>query len=574
MLAVGAILLPPLAGSIALAQARPETAPPDAAQPPDAAAPAAEPAADTAAQPGAAQPAGAAQPKAAAQPEAAAPAKEEPPAYIDEPLDEEQEAVKALKGKRFAVTQILRNGTFESQQQQTEFENYYDQYALARWKDLSRTHQLSDYRKDLANELKMGKTGAPHETLVDKAMSFCTDLVTGNYHPAVKVNAMLVIGDLNERDTTLPTEQPVPLPAALPLLLQAVNDPDQLDAVKVVALLGIIRHATLNAELGIGDQNLRDTQLVPAMLQLATTKVQPGRSAEGHAWMRMLAMEALAAAGVLGDETDPGKVPRALADIVAEKEASMLTRCAAARALGKLTYPAGLDLDPVALGVSLGQLAAEACAAELERAEEEALAVAATAGPQYTRYAEGYEYDSEEDEEEYGDDDDDDGDFQMFRPSRARTAVDTTLLEAPMRKFRRRLKNQLQAAWEGIIGNDEKMGHRWWRPPEGASRDGYAGISVLATTEQQQAFIDGLLKQLQAVMDLCDNMEALQTELADRIQFRSDLGLTPPDFAEALRTELASSIQLELDKLNQLLANPAAVAPAKEQPEEAATPGS
>lgn len=290
---------------------------------------------------------------------AAAPAT--PPAaggYRELRVDEEQ------KRKRSDVMRMLRNGKFESGEQEI-FDTYYKTYALPRWTQKQNYNSLPDCCKDLGNELKTGKTGAPHDRLVALAMEFFSSVAKADSYPAVvRFNAMLMLGDLNIRDSSVASQPPVPLPDALPVLLEALGDAQQIDAVRVAALIGIGRHASL----GIADAQVLNTQVLPAMVQLARTKVASGRSAEGHAWIRYLAIDVLAKLGMVGPQAAVAKV---LAEIVAEEEAPPSVRAAAARALGALNYTGATGLNPSQVASVLGRLAADACRIELERYKED-----------------------------------------------------------------------------------------------------------------------------------------------------------------------------------------------------------
>jgi hypothetical protein len=99
------------------------------------------------------------------------------------------------------------------------------------------------------------------------------------------------------------------------------------------------------------------------MVKLARTKVAPGRSAEGHAWVRCLAINVLEKLGMVGPQA---AVAKALAEIAAEEEAPASVRSAAARALGSLNYAGATGLNPAQIASVLGRLAAEACRVELE----------------------------------------------------------------------------------------------------------------------------------------------------------------------------------------------------------------
>ena len=67
-------------------------------------------------------------------------------------------------------------------------------------------------------------------------------LAAGPYHPAVQVNAMLMIGELNSVE-----QPPTPLPEALDAMIAAVQDTKLSDAVRVAALVGIERHVAPRA---------------------------------------------------------------------------------------------------------------------------------------------------------------------------------------------------------------------------------------------------------------------------------------------------------------------------------------
>ena len=345
-----AILVAGLVGSLALAAGEPGAAP--AA---DNGAPAAAPA----------------QAPEAAEAEAGAPAATPPPAdasakYVPMEVNE------GYRTKRMDIQRMLRDGNIPPDQQAV-FDDYYRKYALARWADpyqlpvLEKKPEfnLPDCRRDLRNDLKTAKSGPAHDQLTALALDFLGTLAKDpNRHRASRVNAMLAVAELNAVESLRATDDPVPLPAALPVLLEAVKDPSQPDAVRIVALIGVFRHAVL----GIDDAQFRDTQVSPEMLTVAQSKATSGRSVDGHAWIRARAIDTLGALRDLGPEN---AVVKALAAIVADRGDHLLPRSAAAGALGNLDYPANPGLDPSGLATGLGQLAADACTAELARMDEE-----------------------------------------------------------------------------------------------------------------------------------------------------------------------------------------------------------
>jgi hypothetical protein len=171
--------------------------------------------------------------------------------------------------------------------------------------------------------------------------------------PVVRVNAMLMIGDLNEKEFDYTGKQPpVPLPAAIPVMLKAITDPQVQEAVRGTAFVGLLRHA----ELGVADKQVVEKQLIPALLAVAQAKQPPANaSADAHVWMRRRAVEAIAALKLPGKPAeDPVKTLQAIA---ADKTEPLPLRCEAARALGQFAYSApGPDAATIK---SLGKLVVE-----------------------------------------------------------------------------------------------------------------------------------------------------------------------------------------------------------------------
>ena len=174
------------------------------------------------------------------------------------------------------------------------------------------------------------------------------------YHPAVRINAMLTIGDLNSVDS-IQAAQNIPLADAMPVLLETVNNDKQIVPVKIAALVGINRHVTM----GVNDPQIQN-QIFSAMLKLVT-----GANAAdlGQAWMCKQAVDIL---GLLGNLGTNNQVPKLLAGYAGDAKAPFFLRLSSAEALGKLKYDGANGLDPVALAKSLGQLMLDACDAEFK----------------------------------------------------------------------------------------------------------------------------------------------------------------------------------------------------------------
>ena len=256
------------------------------------------------------------------------------------------------KNKLKDILPMLREDKFADKPAQTDFETYYKTFALARWTQLGTLNSLRDYHKDLNNNLKQAKSGAVHDFLNKLVLDYMTKLAKNDYHPAVRVNAMLTIGDLNSVNSLLPA-QDVPWTDAMPVLLEAVNDPKQIVPVKIAALLGVNRHVAAGAN---------SPQIFNPMLKLVTGPDAADYSDVGQVWMRKRAVDIL---GLLGNLGANNQVPKLLSAYAGDSKAPFFLRLSAAEALGKLKYAGANGLNPVNLAKSLSQLMLDACDTEL-----------------------------------------------------------------------------------------------------------------------------------------------------------------------------------------------------------------
>jgi len=222
-----------------------------------------------------------------AKPEATQP--EAGPQYEMLPYDGEQ------KANQLKVSQMVMRGKIEPNEEKT-FDDYYRLYAVGSWSQPENLAQLPKLRKRITDQLQLAKTGVSHGRLTNLLLELCGRIVEGNYHPAVRANAMLMIGSLNFEEAVKGAENPTPLPSALPVMLAQLNNPKQIDAVRVAALVGLARHS----RLGIRDAATA-RELSQAALKILTTKSVPGRTAAGNGWMRAQAAEILGNVSAAGD---------------------------------------------------------------------------------------------------------------------------------------------------------------------------------------------------------------------------------------------------------------------------------
>ena len=263
----------------------------------------------------------------------------------------------------------LANGPFD----QAAFTSYYTTYFFPRMTrfDPVSLGSLANSRQDFLRRLQASRNPPAKGALNTLTLNEMSKLITGNFHPAVRYNAMLLVGALNAREgkSTNPAQEPLPLPQAMGIMLTALEQQNQHDAVIVGALVGVLRHVDLDRQLealqgrtGIVDGATR--QRIRAIAQGLVEQPPPpaGRSLAGHTWIRRRALEILASVpGPAGPWTT-----LSLGFLTAENgEVPLSLMCTAARVLERVPDPQGLSADPGQVAEQLGQFAAVAVRGEL-----------------------------------------------------------------------------------------------------------------------------------------------------------------------------------------------------------------
>ena len=265
---------------------------------------------------------------------------------------------------RFKVSNIARGAGAIPPADQTTFDAYFRDYELARLTDLKSIAEYHTIREKLirARLRAAGKTAtgtsAVYERINQLCLEVCAKIVQGNYHPASKLNAMLILKGLNLSEPTQ-TAGAVPYPPTFDVILSALKDPDLPDGVKVVALEGLERHAMA----GLADD--KKAAVIAVVLPMFTQAKPPNnRSPDGHRWIRQRAARVLGAIGSVGPNNE---VLQALATVIGDANVHVKIRCTAARALGMLDYK-GVQYDGVAkLAEDLFKTAMDAFDAEVDR---------------------------------------------------------------------------------------------------------------------------------------------------------------------------------------------------------------
>lgn len=203
---------------------------------------------------------------------------------------------------------------------------------------------------------------AAHDYVVSKTLATMKHVAEKEFHPGVRYHAMLLIGELNGREPVLlgsAKSLPEPYGAALPVLINSYTNDKQIEAVRVAALLGILRHSELmGARLDAKDRD----QLVDIML--ATLDAPAGnRTASGHAWIQRRAVDVLGKLEYVGAG---GKVAKRLMAILTDVKAPLAMRCSAAVAYGNLNFGPGVDPSVSKFAAVVGDMVASECRDRLD----------------------------------------------------------------------------------------------------------------------------------------------------------------------------------------------------------------
>ena len=152
----------------------------------------------------------------------------------------------------------------------------------------------------MQNYLRCQKAGNPGAMkMVEWLFKGMGPVAQGNYQPAARINATLVLGKLDIRPAT-GDAPPVPLRYSFPILMRLYQDPTNPDGVRAAALQGLHRITLYGA--GLLTQPERDG-LVAEMKKLLDEPLPAYRSAKAHAFLQRYAVDMLDLLSAPNDRT-------------------------------------------------------------------------------------------------------------------------------------------------------------------------------------------------------------------------------------------------------------------------------
>ena len=216
--------------------------------------------------------------------------------------------------------------------------------------------ELAGRRQDLFKNIAQAANPSSQQYLIELAYNVSRVLARGNFHPAVRYNAVLMLGELDQQLGTA-TNPPVPHPKATQELLELVEKDSFKnpagatipvpESVKLGAVLGLERHT----RYGVAPQLAE--RLTKALLAVMASKTPEDVDADVHDWVRSSAAVALANQYA---KAPTKEIQAALTALIADQKMELDDRCATAGAMKKITYAAGADIDGKATTDALAQL--------------------------------------------------------------------------------------------------------------------------------------------------------------------------------------------------------------------------
>jgi hypothetical protein len=286
--------------------------------------------------------------------------------YTTLPVDE------AAKGLRLKAAQFAKTRAGNS----ADLNNYITTYALPKMTD-SRPQGLSELSKlryELFRDFVLAAEPGVQKLLTELLMTEMQKIAGnsgGQFHPSVRYNAVLIIGQLDSTYADDRTQRPaVPLPAANQLLTnlvkQGVADGKVPAHLVVGALVGLERHAGVIGSLPAANQ----AATIDALTSLIVAKELPLEvSSSVEQYMRLMAARGLAATKSLGNAN---KLHESLFGLINDEGVKLNIRCQVAELLPAMAeaYKNATGLDERQLTQGLLQLASDVCVDERQRAKD------------------------------------------------------------------------------------------------------------------------------------------------------------------------------------------------------------
>jgi hypothetical protein len=226
--------------------------------------------------------------------------------------------------------------------------------------------QLAETRRKLFQQyLTAAKNAAARDHVANLTLRKVGTFVVGSYHPAVRYNSALILGQLDQAPAT--GGGPAPMPDATKALTMLLELPDYKgvpipSSIRMAALIGLERHT----RLGVDPQYTE--RITTEALEIANRQEPPADlSADVNNWMRCQA------ARVLANQFKNGltaPVHQVLVTLVGTDQMSVDDRTRVAEMLVSTMYTGGQGVNVEEMATAVGALAKAVLADERDKAED------------------------------------------------------------------------------------------------------------------------------------------------------------------------------------------------------------
>lgn len=255
------------------------------------------------------------------------------PAAVGRPLPPEISTKAAVSAMERAKAEGLTKADLSPQwANYTAFQAYYQKYLFGKLMDPAYVAEYGSVMQAMLNDLdRAQKNRSPAVKIISGwIVSGASSIAAGNYHPAARVNATLLLAYVDDeaadRGANRPTVPAPPAPGALTPLVLLYRADTNPDGVRAAALQGLKRHVMLGAVTNPQHK----TGIAALMLQLAESQPPAGRSPEAHAFMQRYALD------ILNYLANPNVTPKTAETLVALSTASEKPNLIAAYAASKM----------------------------------------------------------------------------------------------------------------------------------------------------------------------------------------------------------------------------------------------
>ena len=277
-----------------------------------------------------------------------------------------------LKAYGGVARALVKQGRYAAEK--AKIDEYFDKFYFP---DMTGTSpeelgRLGDSRYKLFKDYLWASNSAEfQQALTNKALAACSRILNPKnppptYHPAVRFNAVLILGMLDSQYGIEGSRPPAPLQRANQILTvivgSATTDESFAPPVILGAIIGLERHAQLRQSLAPDDV----ARMTAALLKLVThEKPIQDLDPAAYAWLRLRAASALSHFGTVGSNN---VFHNALVKLAGDLK-SMDDRCEAAALLAKIDYKQ-VKLEDPAASEPLLKLARDLAAEEAKRAKD------------------------------------------------------------------------------------------------------------------------------------------------------------------------------------------------------------